>query len=163
MYYGSYFSHVMRTLLKSTVLGMVLLALLAVVYQALGMSALYVFRPDGSLDLLSGIIGFPVNVILTFIDNFTNGVLWIVVQYGALTGLVVGLLVLLFGRFLKQRPTGVLCGVVAALAAIAFLALSGQLTGAVDRYVFAARWLPALLYAATAGWLGWTLRRGTTA
>ncbi len=164
MYFGSFLSHFGRTVLKGALMGGLGGCVLAMAYLSVNRTLGFVFRPDGEVDILSGIVGFPVMFFDTTLFSFVDGLLLMFLLIGVGTGVAAALVTVLLGRWLKEIPVAALCAVAALVVAAVYLSVSGgpeistQLQPIKPVY-----WLPIALYGLLAFWLGFRLRRGSTA
>lgn len=153
-----------RTLLKGALMGGLGGSVLAMAYLSVNRTLGFVFRPGGEVDIASGIVGFPVMFFDTTLFSFVDGLLLMFLLIGVGTGVAAALMAVLLGRWLKEIPVAALCAGVALVIAAVYLSVSGgpdintQLQPIKPVY-----WLPIALYGLLAFWLGWRLRRGSTA
>lgn len=164
MYFGSFASHLGRTVLKGALIGGLGATVLAMAYLSVNRTLGFVFRPDGTVDIASGIVGFPVMFFDTTLYSFIDGLLRMFLLIGIGTGVAAALITVLLGRWLKEISVAVLCAVLALGVAAVYLSLNGgAVINAQLQPIKPVYWLPIALYGLFASWLGLRLRRGSTA
>jgi hypothetical protein len=155
------FSHVVRMLLKGAALGALLSPVLAMIARALFDVVLVTMR-DGSMDLLSVIVGLPVFIIDVTIEAAVNGDIAGYILVGLFSGASIALLAVIVPGRIRAAWFAVLCAVLAAVVGLVNIVAPGSVVAPVIDGA-QLQWIPVALFMMLAAWIGWRMRRGSVA